>query len=748
MTDIISNIITIDVIPNIITINIVPSAIAVLEGRSWGTINGDINNQADLKEALDSKANSDDLALVATSGDYNDLINTPTNVSEFVNDSGYLTTETDPVFTAWDKDYTDLINTPTNVSEFVNDSGYLTTETDPVFTAWDKDYTDLINTPTFKTINNESVVGSGNIQIDGVTDHTLLSNIGTNSHADIDLALQRLANTSGNNTGDQDLSGYQLALGYTPENVNNKATNLSNPDNILYPTTLAVSSALSNKQDTLVSGTNIKTINDNSILGIGNLAYFEDSSITKEPTGFQSPENVIISYNSTNRTITLTGTINAYYQGESLTELVSGWVSDPHPLTLDKSYFLVYNGTNFQWLDLSSESVEFIYLLIAFVSYGTNYKFAIRECHGLMNWQSHKTLHETIGTYRKSGGDISGITLNSNTAANRRPLVSSTLVFDEDLGTTNPAIATNNYTQFYLSGSGLNTFILDNAEIIPLSGNQPYYNQFTGGSWQQTLLTNNQYMCIWLIAVPVTVDSESQKYRYLFMQGQSQGTLSAQQALQVQDLNLGELTNLASEYVFIHKFIIRFTANNWIIVESTRLTGSRVITANSPASNFLSVVTTDATLTGLGTVASPLSTVAFGNNNEIQFNSNGDFSSSSNLTFSGSTLNTKQIKTTKQVFSPTGTTQTIDWNDGSIVTLNLASATGTVILTLNNPQTASTYLIKVIQGETPRNITFPSGTLQSGGGGVTYAGIADNIDIIALYWDGTNYFINVSRGYS
>jgi len=52
-------------------------------------------------------------------------------------------TETDPIFSGWDKDYNDLTNTPIlpvvpeNVSEFNNDAGYLTedTETDPVFGA-------------------------------------------------------------------------------------------------------------------------------------------------------------------------------------------------------------------------------------------------------------------------------------------------------------------------------------------------------------------------------------------------------------------------------------------------------------------------------------------------------------------------------------------------------------------------------------------------------------------------------------
>ena len=105
----------------------------------------------------------------------------------------------------------------------------------------------LVSGTNIKTINGTSIVGSGNVLITapmgtlsdisdvtintpssgqvlsyngtewvntvaptGVTDHTLLTNIGINTHAQIDTALTRLANTSGSNTGDQDLSGYSL----------------------------------------------------------------------------------------------------------------------------------------------------------------------------------------------------------------------------------------------------------------------------------------------------------------------------------------------------------------------------------------------------------------------------------------------------------------------------------------------------------------------------------------------------------
>ena len=57
----------------------------------WGNITGTLSNQTDLNTALGLKANSADLATVATSGDYTDLTNTPTNVSTFTNDAGYLT---------------------------------------------------------------------------------------------------------------------------------------------------------------------------------------------------------------------------------------------------------------------------------------------------------------------------------------------------------------------------------------------------------------------------------------------------------------------------------------------------------------------------------------------------------------------------------------------------------------------------------------------------------------------------------
>ena len=86
----------------------------------WGNIGGNINSQTDLKNALDAKANSADLATVATSGLYSDLSGTPTLATVATSGS-----------------YTDLSGTPTLAT--VATSG---------------DYDDLSNKPTIPTITD------------------------------------------------------------------------------------------------------------------------------------------------------------------------------------------------------------------------------------------------------------------------------------------------------------------------------------------------------------------------------------------------------------------------------------------------------------------------------------------------------------------------------------------------------------------------------------------------------------------
>jgi hypothetical protein len=329
---------------------------------------------------------------------------------------------------------------------------------------------------------------------------------------------------------------------------------------------------------------------------------FRDRQITKEPTGFASSPT--LSYNTTNRTITLSGSVEAYYQGMRLTTLVPGWVSPPHNDT-DGTWYLFYNGTSFVW---QQTPWDFPALQIAFVRYSATGRFGLTEAHGFMPWSVHRHLHANIGTYLTSGGDFSAFVLNSTTLANRRPAISQTNIMDEDNASTLALLNNNLYTQRYLVGAGANiTYNVDATDIIPLSGNQPFYNQFTGGAWQQTLFPTNAYGAIFVMAVPVTADTQSQKFRYMFIQPQTVSTtLSDIQNLTPASLNMGESAGIVSEYVFIGKITVRFTAGNWTLTGVEKLTGNRVLQIASTTGNFISAVSTNDNLSGSGIATAPL----------------------------------------------------------------------------------------------------------------------------------------------
>lgn len=67
----------------------------------------------------------------------------------------------------------------------------------------------------------------------------------------------------------------ETALGFTPENVANKQTNLT-ASATNYPTVDAVNTGLGTKQNTLVSGTNIKRFEGLNLLASGDLEYYNN----------------------------------------------------------------------------------------------------------------------------------------------------------------------------------------------------------------------------------------------------------------------------------------------------------------------------------------------------------------------------------------------------------------------------------------------------------------------------------------
>lgn len=86
-------------------------------------------------------------------------------------------------------------------------------------------------------------------------------------------------------------------------------------------------------------------------------------------------------------------------------------------------------------------------------------------------------------------------------------------------------------------------------------------------------------------------------------------------------------------------------------------------------------------------------------------------------------------------------------NTGTAITLNLANsdnysmtATDNFTLTLQNPTEGKVYRLKVIQDATgSRTITLPANNLTAGGAGITLTVAANAVDLLEVYYDGTDY---------
>ena len=341
--------------------------------------------------------------------------------------------------------------------------------------------------------------------------------------------------------------------------------------------------------------------------------------ITNEPTGFTGTDKiplasgtVVVTGDNSTRTVTLTGPFEAYFKGIKNTTIIPGWTSPAHGTDTDLGYFLIYDGETVEWSATNTldNNTFFKELLIALAYYDSNNATWVyqREPHGVEQWESHRQEHRLEGTYRQSGGGLNDYVLDSTTATNRRPSVEATELWDEDLPTENTALPNNGpYTQSNLTSTGIVQFIRTQDDIVPLSGSRPYWNEFSGGTWNQTLISNNYYMSVWVIAVPMAADSNSQNLRYLFHQGQNEtSSLLGQQIQSPADLNFGNLTNLTPEFVVTNQIILEYRGGNWNIAEVRVITGSKTSQSSSPSGKYLTSVTSDVTLTGLGTSTSPL----------------------------------------------------------------------------------------------------------------------------------------------
>lgn len=134
---------------------------------------GNYYNKSQIDTMMAGKASTSDLATVATSGSYNDLSDkpviptVPTNVSAFTNDAGYLT-EHQSLSNYYNKSQTDnLLNGKVNIGSLatVANTGSYNDLTNKPDLSTKQDV--LVSGVNIKTINSQSLLGEGNIVIEG-----------------------------------------------------------------------------------------------------------------------------------------------------------------------------------------------------------------------------------------------------------------------------------------------------------------------------------------------------------------------------------------------------------------------------------------------------------------------------------------------------------------------------------------------------------------------------------------------------
>ena len=93
---------------------------------------------------------------------------------------------------------------------------------------------------------------------------------------------------------------------------------------------------------------------------------------------------------------------------------------------------------------------------------------------------------------------------------------------------------------------------------------------------------------------------------------------------------------------------------------------------------------------------------------------------------------------------------TLDFDNGNIQQLSLVGASGTVSVTLSNPQTGGVYKVWITQDSTVRDITWPAAVLwpqgQKYGSAVSQG--ASQVDCVTLYYNGTNYLADFQLNWS
>ena len=304
-----------------------------------------------------------------------------------------------------------------------------------------------------------------------------------------------------------------------------------------------------------------------------------------EPMGFEDASQWTAEYDPTTQEVTLTPTGTQYIWVKGIRYAFSTPQVNAHTnatgvyyLQLDDTGTFAFDA-DFDFFNKAQASV------VVYDTAQTPAGYSQAELHGIvMDAASHAEFHQVIGTYRISGG---GFTAGSYTIyspsdstnptlATITPAVPATVVKDEDLETTLPALPDGGPYTVFRKDWVATSFIWSTSQAAPMlenGSNVPQYNPSSGGA-ALVNMTNDSYICVYCLGIPVVSDAASQLFRYVWVLGQkqytptspntAQRTVALNQALAEDPNSLDnlDLTGIpATEYCLLAKAVYHYRTN-------------------------------------------------------------------------------------------------------------------------------------------------------------------------------------------
>lgn len=269
------------------------SASGQLSSAAWGQITGTLADQTDLKNALDAKqdlidsshklpaSNVSGLATVATSGDYDDLTNKPTIPAAQIQSDwtqsdntklDYIKNKPSLATVATSGDYNDLSNKPvipvdTNTWRAIKVNGVQKLDNQITGNALDLVAGSNI---TLTESNGAVTIASSGTSYNTATSNTAgIVKLGSDT---VQSEAPQTASSTQNRTYPVQLNlGEQMVVNVPWVNTTYSSLPAASGGTDVSLVTTGEKYTWGEKQDALVSGINIKTINNQSLLGSGNI---------------------------------------------------------------------------------------------------------------------------------------------------------------------------------------------------------------------------------------------------------------------------------------------------------------------------------------------------------------------------------------------------------------------------------------------------------------------------------------------